>query len=129
MIEALLRSTELEVQSVANGREALAVLAGYRPDLVLLDLVMPEMDGMTFLNEIRSQPETFSLPVVVLTGKQLTPDETRDLERVASGVLSKREELGPQLREILEGVLTERPVAKERHARIPTEVGSSVPTD
>ena len=128
MVESLLRSTELEVQSVANGREALAVLEGYRPDLILLDLVMPEMDGMTFLHEIRAQPETFALPVVVLTGKQLTPAETTELERIATGVLSKREELGPQLRGVLERVLTERTVPEDRHARIPTDVGSAVPS-
>ncbi len=129
MIESLLRSTELEVQSVTNGREALAVLSGYRPDLVLLDLIMPEMDGMAFLDEIRSQPETFSLPVVVLTGKHLTPDEIHELERVASGVLSKREELGPQLKAILEGILSERLGTEGRHARVPTDVGSAVSAD
>jgi len=108
MIEGLLRSTQLQVHSVANGREALNVLAGYQPDLVLLDLMMPEMDGMAFLNEIRSRPETNALPVVVLTGKELTREETHELELKAAGVLSKREQFGQQLHGIVGSLLTER---------------------
>jgi CheY-like chemotaxis protein len=51
-----------------NGREAWAMMYHERPDLVLLDLMMPEMDGLTFLSMVRRDPLKRDLPVVVLTG-------------------------------------------------------------
>ncbi len=111
MIEGLLRSTELEVLSVSNGREAVEVLGDFQPDLVLLDLLMPEMDGMTFLDKVRSDPETFSLPVVVLTGKELTRDEVEALSRTTAGVLAKNDNLTGKLEGVVAELLEVRPVA------------------
>jgi DNA-binding response OmpR family regulator len=51
-----------------NGREAWAMMYHHRPDLILLDLMMPEMDGVTFLSLVRRDPRWVGLPVVVLTG-------------------------------------------------------------
>ena len=51
-----------------NGKEAWAMMYHDRPDLVLLDLMMPEMDGVTFLSVLRGSPLWKDLPVVVLTG-------------------------------------------------------------
>ena len=111
MVEGLLSSTELEVLSVENGRVALEVLSEFDPDLVLLDLMMPVMDGMTFLDEIRSRPDTFSLPVVVLSGKELTTSEMNELTRTTAGVLAKSERLPTQLEELVHELLEEAPVA------------------
>ncbi len=113
LVQSFLQSTELEVQTVGNGREALSVLSGYHPDLVLLDLVMPVMDGMTFLDEIRSDPEYLGLPVVVLTSKTLSPEEVASLQSKAAGILLKGDDLGSRLKEAVERVFSERaaPVA------------------
>ncbi len=51
-----------------NGKEAYATLYDQTPDVVLLDLMMPEMDGITFLRMIRRSPQWEHLPVIVLTG-------------------------------------------------------------
>jgi DNA-binding response OmpR family regulator len=51
-----------------NGREAWAMMYQHRPDLILLDLMMPEMDGVTFLSLVRRDPRWRGMPVVVLTG-------------------------------------------------------------
>src|SRR5215213_9458349 len=51
-----------------NGKEAWAMMYHDRPDLVVLDLMMPEMDGVTFLSLVRRDPLWRGLPVVVLTG-------------------------------------------------------------
>jgi adenylate cyclase len=51
-----------------NGREAWAMMYHDRPDLILLDLMMPEMDGVTFLSMVRRDPLKRDVPVVVLTG-------------------------------------------------------------
>jgi CheY-like chemotaxis protein len=59
-----------------NGREALAMVHESRPALIILDLMMPEMDGFTFLDALRVEAPDFSdIPVVVLTAKDLTPAE------------------------------------------------------
>jgi CheY-like chemotaxis protein len=57
-----------------NGREALALAKASRPDLVLLDLNMPEMDGRAFLDAVRRDPDLASIYVVVLSGAE---DATR----------------------------------------------------
>jgi CheY-like chemotaxis protein len=63
-----LRKRGYAVKSVPNGREALAEVINSPPDAVILDLMMPDMDGPSFLEVIRSYLRLQSLPVVVLTG-------------------------------------------------------------
>ena len=59
-----------------NGREALRLVHEARPSLIVLDLMMPEMDGFAFLDALRMEgPEFAAIPVVVLTAKDLTADE------------------------------------------------------
>lgn len=67
LIGWVLRAAGHEVVLAADGREALASIACRTPDIVLLDLQMPEMTGLSTLNAIRDDPLTRSLPVVVVT--------------------------------------------------------------
>ena len=76
------------VTEAANGEEALRRVAEVRPQLILLDLTMPVMDGFTFLHELRRCPEHTDIPVVVLTARDLNAEERRLLEG-ADRVLSK----------------------------------------
>jgi PAS domain S-box-containing protein len=62
------------IQEARNGLEALSCLERSRPDLILLDLMMPDMDGFEFLTELRQHPEWQSIPVVVVTAKDLTEE-------------------------------------------------------
>ncbi|MGA1540678.1 MAG: response regulator, partial [Chthoniobacterales bacterium] len=63
-----------------NGREALSMVHEARPALIILDLMMPEMDGFTFLDALRVEgPDFADIPVVVLTAKDLTPSEQEHL--------------------------------------------------
>ena len=57
------------VKLCASGREALAGMAGFHPDLVLLDVMMPGMDGLQTLAALRRQPESAALPVIFMTAK------------------------------------------------------------
>jgi CheY-like chemotaxis protein len=69
--EAVARLLEFEgFQTVraANGKEAYATLYTQKPDLVLLDLMMPELDGITLLRMLRNHPQWETIPVIVLTG-------------------------------------------------------------
>jgi CheY-like chemotaxis protein len=78
-----------EVREAVDGREGLRRLAEARPDLVLLDLIMPGMDGFDFMEEVRKHPEWSKLPVVVLTAKNLTAEERQRLNGCVHRVMRK----------------------------------------
>ena len=73
------------ILEATNGREALASLNGSKPNLILLDLMMPEMDGFQFVAELQKNPEWSDIPVVVVTARDLT---AADHERLNSSVRS-----------------------------------------
>src|SRR4051794_23396760 len=72
-LAVILRAAGHTVTCAPNGREALSVVLADLPDVVLLDLLMPEMDGPSFLEVVRSYLRIQSLPVVVLTGLADSP--------------------------------------------------------
>ena len=69
-VSRLLEFEGFQTVRASNGKEAYASLYSQRPDLVLLDLMMPEMDGITFMRMIRGHPQWETIPVIVLTGMQ-----------------------------------------------------------
>jgi CheY-like chemotaxis protein len=58
-----------------NGKEAVEVINREIPNLVILDLMMPEMDGFSVMDALRKKPETAEIPIIVLTAKELTQNE------------------------------------------------------
>ena len=78
------------VSEAGNGQEALAQVARTPPQLILLDLTMPMMDGFAFLHELRRRPGCENIPVVVLTARDLDAEDRRRLQG-ADRVLSKGE--------------------------------------
>lgn len=78
-----------QVLRARNGREALEVMREQRPDLVLLDLMMPELDGFGVLEAMREKEGTRDIPVIVLTGQILTEKEMARLNRGVATVLGK----------------------------------------
>jgi signal transduction histidine kinase/CheY-like chemotaxis protein len=89
-----------------NGRLGLDAVKTITPDLILLDLMMPEMDGFQFLQELRSNPDWRQVPVIVLTAKDLTSAERDTLngnvERIVQKGALKRDDLLRELRELIE---------------------------
>lgn len=77
------------ILQATDGAEAIQRMAITRPDLVLLDLMMPMMDGFTVLERIRSSPQTASIPVIVLTAQILTTQDMARLQQGVTAVLSK----------------------------------------
>lgn len=77
-LATFLRKAGHQVTLAGNGKEALAAVLQSTPDVVLLDLFMPELDGPTFLEIVRSYLRMFSLPVVVLTGLPDSPNDRAD---------------------------------------------------
>jgi threonine synthase len=88
---------EYEISEAASGREALAVVERRQPDLMILDLMMPGMDGFAVLDALRLQPSTAAMPVVVVTAKELTPAEERRLQGRIRRLMTKGEFLGEDL--------------------------------
>jgi CheY-like chemotaxis protein len=59
------------------------------PDLILLDLMMPEMDGFQFVDQVHAQEDWRSIPIIVLTAKDLNEEERRRLNGYVEGILQK----------------------------------------
>jgi CheY-like chemotaxis protein len=77
------------VAEAENGRAGLDAVSRHEPALILLDLMMPVMDGCQFAAELRRHEAWRGIPVVVITAKDLTPDERRALNGDVQGVLQK----------------------------------------
>jgi CheY-like chemotaxis protein len=78
-----------KVREAENGRVALDCIERERPSLILLDLMMPEMDGFEFTVRMRRHPEWRSIPIVVLTARDLSGDERRRLNGCVETVLQE----------------------------------------
>jgi two-component system phosphate regulon response regulator PhoB len=72
-----LQGEGFEVQRVANGEDALAAAVSFKPDLVLLDVMMPKISGFDVLDILRNTPETANLKVVMLTALSQDSDKKR----------------------------------------------------
>lgn len=83
-----IESCGLEVRTAKEGREALSILSDARPDLILLDLNMPGMNGFDFLDELNKRPSP--PPVIVITAKDLTQEERNRLMGSVSQVMERR---------------------------------------
>lgn len=80
----------IEVQAVEDGGEAEELLSRDQSyDLLILDLLMPNVSGWEVLESIRNKPETKELPVVVLTGASISSDEKKRLAEMTSGLIDK----------------------------------------
>ncbi len=93
------------VSEAENGRVALECMERERPSLIVLDLMMPEMDGFEFAERVHLHPEWRSIPIVVVTAKDLSADERRQLSGSVEAILDKtgdtREALLGQVRDLV----------------------------
>jgi CheY-like chemotaxis protein len=88
-----------QVTEAENGEVAVEVLTAARPDVIILDLMMPKMDGFEFLNELRARPPWQSIPVVIITAKDLTDEDRNRLNGGVERIIQKsdRDEMLRQL--------------------------------
>ena len=84
-----LEQANWKVSEAGNGQEALDIMADIQPRLILLDLMMPVMDGFGFLAELRTRPEWQQIPVIVITAKDLSADDRDRLAGNVEAVLEK----------------------------------------
>ena len=103
----ILRKAGRDVVEAGNGREALQRLTDMRPAIILLDLMMPVMDGFDFLLEMRTHTEWQDIPVIVLTARDLTEEDQRILSGRVEQVLERsaysREQLLQLIRKVASG--------------------------
>ncbi len=112
LLQAMVADLAAEVRGADNGQTALDLLPSFNPEVVILDLMMPVVDGFTFLAKIRSDPRYRHLSVVVVTAKELTVAERIFLTQETRGVLMKAEDLGRNIARLLRECLGPPPAAK-----------------
>ena len=88
-IEDFLKASGYEVFSVQNGREVLSKIEEADPDLILMDIQMPDMDGLEATVLLRADPRYVSIPIIALTALAMTGDRERCLEAGMNAYLSK----------------------------------------
>ena len=69
IVKTILEGKGYRVMSASSGQELLNMLNGQKPDLIILDIMMPEMDGLEVLSRLKGVTETASIPVILLTAK------------------------------------------------------------
>jgi CheY-like chemotaxis protein len=114
LLRAMLEAEGWEVREAENGRVALARMEEERPRLVLLDLLMPEMDGFEFTEEVRRDAGLRSVPIVVVTSHDLSREERQRLNGYVETIVQKAgdspDALLHRVRELLGGFGAERPM-------------------
>jgi PAS domain S-box-containing protein len=115
LMRATLQAMGIEAVCVPSGRQALQDIDQHRPDAIILDLMMPDMDGFAVLDALRQSPTWRNTPVFIWTSMVLTDDEYAQLTQSARAILSKG---GGALEALLENLRRWRPPA------MPLPVGS-----
>ena len=117
-IRELLGYDDIDVSVVATGEEALAAVTESSFDCVVLDLRLPDMSGFDVLERLRDNPSVGDLPVVVFTGKELSPEEDARLHTLARSVVVKGVESPERLLDetalFLHRVIDDLPTEKQR---------------
>jgi len=117
-IRELLGYDDIDVTTVGTGAEALDAITNQPFDCVVLDLRLPDMSGFDVLERLRDTPEINDLPVVVFTGKELSPEEDARLHTLARSVVVKGVESPERLLDetalFLHRVVVELPAEKQR---------------
>jgi CheY-like chemotaxis protein/signal transduction histidine kinase/HAMP domain-containing protein len=117
-IEALLGYDDIDVSFADTGTEALAAVASEAYDCLVLDLRLPDMTGFEVLERLRDTPSLSELPVVVFTGKDLSPEEDSRLQSLARSVIVKDVESPERLLDetalFLHRVVADLPLEKQK---------------
>jgi diguanylate cyclase (GGDEF)-like protein len=89
LVAALLAEEDVEIQSAYDGKYGLTLAASMRPDLILLDVEMPEMDGYETCKQLKMDADLFNTPVIFLTAKSATDEKVHGLELGAVDYVTK----------------------------------------
>ena len=104
LMRTALERAGFQVREAANGKEGLEQVANNPPTVILLDLMMPEMDGFEFVKELKKRKEWRAIPVLVVTAKEITEEDRERLDGYVERILEKgeynREDLLAEVRDL-----------------------------
>jgi signal transduction histidine kinase/DNA-binding response OmpR family regulator/CHASE3 domain sensor protein len=107
LLEALLEPEGFKVLRASGGKEGIEVARAERPQLILLDLMMPEVTGFDVVEALRAEEATRSIPVMVLTSKELTADDKHALNGCVAAIFQRNSVAGSELVAWLRGFVNE----------------------
>jgi PAS domain S-box-containing protein len=108
LLEALLKPAGFGVLRASSGQEGIDMAMSEMPDLILLDLMMPGLTGFDVVEALRAKEATSSIPVMVLTAKQLTEDDKRALNGQVAAIFQRNSVAGTELTGWLRGIVAKR---------------------
>jgi CheY-like chemotaxis protein len=104
MVEGLLAPAGFMVLRAGGGREGIEIARERHPTLILLDLMMPEVNGFQVVEELRSDEVTRTIPIMVLTAKTLTESDKQALNGHVAAIFERNSVAGADLTEWLRGI-------------------------
>ena len=106
LIRRILQSQgNYELFEATNGREAIELAKREQPNLIILDLMMPEVDGFGVLQALEADPDTAEIPVIVVTAKELTPAEKARLKGHIQTLMQKGDFMSDDLQDEVRALL------------------------
>ena len=89
LIRRLLMASGYQILEAGDASEALALLKNNHPDLILMDMNMPDMDGYTLTNKIKAMPNFFAIPIVAITANVMRGDREKTVQAGCDGYIEK----------------------------------------
>ena len=108
VLEALLTPAGFGVLKAGGGRQGIDTARSERPDLILLDLMMPEVTGFDVVEALRAEEATHAIPIMVLTAKNLTETDKRTLNGQVAAIFQRNSVAGPDLTAWLRTIVAKR---------------------
>jgi CheY-like chemotaxis protein/anti-sigma regulatory factor (Ser/Thr protein kinase) len=105
MLHQILPSSEYDLRSALDGIAGLEAITHRRPDVLLLDLMMPRLDGFGMIDQLRQNPGTQDLPIIVISARELTDEEAARLKEGVAFVMRKQGFDGEKLVQEIKSVL------------------------
>ncbi len=110
LVRRILLSEDYSLIEATNAYDAIEILNGTRPDLILMDINMPDMDGYTLTSKIKSMPGFERVPILALTANVMRGDKEKTLEAGCDGYIQKPLDIDQLVREV-ERFISRRPNA------------------
>ena len=108
LVRVILRSKHYHILEATTAAEALSILQTTLPDLILMDIQLPEMDGLTLTGIIKGKPELADVPIIALTAYAMKGDQQKFLDAGCNGYVSKPINTR-EFPQIIESYLEKRP--------------------
>jgi PAS domain S-box-containing protein len=108
LLEALLKPAGFEILKASSGREGIEMAMSQMPNLILLDLIMPDLSGFEVVEALRAEEATRSIPIMVLTAKALTKDDKRELNSHVAAIFQRNSVAGTELIAWLRDIIAKR---------------------